>query len=343
MKREGVCVFTDRKGKAIALALVPIIAINVYAGCKMFKKTSKTPEVQQGAYVEQTVEIIPGETFLELDLQEEIEVVEETDLLQETSDNISIEHLLKETDFSRLERIFKESGRCVENILNVENKSSELYASALYQKLKNTGIADDVIRNELNNIIVYGSNATCVSEEVWLMLFGNLVDTISVYDNVVDYYYPLAKYVHLFSCDLEHNPLFFDEHRVTCKNIQELYDMYNQQVDIRDYFREMVYATQDVKLIEKFNKLLNSGIDLELLLCELENVYVLSMVPTGLSNESWEMLFGNLMQTVSCDENVCIYYYDLAFYVHELWCEFEHELNVFGKYTCDAYKLSLEI
>ena len=55
------------------------------------------------------------------------------------------------------------------------------------------------------------------------------------------------------------------------------------------------------------------------------------------------MCFGNLMKTVSANENVCVYYYDLAYYVHQLWCDFDHELNQFGMYTCDAYNLTLEI
>ena len=43
-----MCVFTDKNKKALAFALVPIIAINVYTGCRMFNKTSKdTEELKQ--------------------------------------------------------------------------------------------------------------------------------------------------------------------------------------------------------------------------------------------------------------------------------------------------------
>lgn len=341
-----MCVFTDRNKKALALALVPIVAINVYAGCKMLNKTSKPTQVQQGAYIEESIdnEIIPGETYLELDDNTiKVEEVDESSLVQDNNGNITIEQVVYESDFTRLERVFNESGKNVGYILNTEDKSSELFASALYKKLKLCNISDDIIRTELDNIIVYGSNATCMSEEAWNRLFGNLGSTISIYDNVVDYYYPLAKYVHLYACDLEHSPLYFDDFRITCNNIKELYDIYNPQIDIRDYFTQMVGLSSNIKLINQFDVLLNSGIDLDTLLCELENVYLLSMVPTGLEEDEWLMAFGNLMKTVPRTENVCLYYYDLAYYVHQLWCDFDHELNEFGMYTCDAYSLTLEI
>ena len=102
---------------------------------------------------------------------------------------------------------------------NATQTASSPSAGALYAKLKANFISDDIIRNELRNIIVCGSNATCVSEETWIALFGNLDRTISMYDNVVDYYYPLAKYVHLQECDLEHEPIFFDEFRINCSEI----------------------------------------------------------------------------------------------------------------------------
>ena len=184
----------------------------------MLNKTSKDTEVQQGAYIEGTIdkEIIPGETFLELDDNTiKVEEVEEEKVIENGSGNLIVEQLIYESDFIRLARVFKESGKSVDNILNNEDISSELYASALYNKLRICNIPDDVIRNELDNIIIYGSNATCMSEEQWNRLFGNLGNTISIYDNVVDYYYPLAKYVHLYNCDLEHSSLFFDEFRIT--------------------------------------------------------------------------------------------------------------------------------
>ena len=134
-----MCVFTDRNKKALALALVPIVAINVYAGCKMLNKTSKPTQVQQGAYIEESIdnEIIPGETYLEVDDNTiKVEEVDESSLVQDNNGNITIEQVVYESDFNRLERVFNESGKNVGYILNTEDKSSELFASALYKKLK---------------------------------------------------------------------------------------------------------------------------------------------------------------------------------------------------------------
>lgn len=339
-----MCVFTDRNKKALAFALVPIVAINIYAGCKMLTKTSKDTEVKSSTSIEEVIDVntIQGDTYLELDESVVSTQVDITEISQDSNGNIVIEDLKQESDLSKLERIYSESGNNVDSILVNEDKNSDLYSAALYTKLKNSNIPEDIIRNELNNIIVYGSNATCMSDEEWECLFGNLGRTISIYDNVVDYYYPLAKYVHLYSCDLEHEALFFDDFRISCNNIKELYNVWNPQIDLKDYFTEMVTSSCDIKLIDQFNGLVSSNIDFEILLNELENVYVFSMIPIGLSDEEWLMLFGNLEKTVPVQENVCMYYYDLSFYLHNLWCDFEHHLNQYDRYTCDAYSLTLE-
>lgn len=345
-----MCVFTDRKNKALALALVPIVAINIYAGCKMLNKTSRNADIKDNTSIEDVFSesSIPGETYLELDDSlVPVQEIEETDLLQDSEGNITVseevlEETKKEDEFTKLNDIFNKANLSVDEILKHEDRNSSLYASALYKKLKRANISDDVIRHELSNIIVYGSNATCMSDDMWYKLFGNLVGTISMYDNVVDYYYPLAKYVHLYSCDLEHTPLFFDEDRINCSKIEEAYKIANPEINIEEYFKEMILASEDIKLINQFSTFLESGIDLNTLLNELENVYICAMIPTDYTHEEWEMLFGNLVKTVSPSINVCIYYYDLAFYLHNLWCDLDHQLNEFGRYTCDAYSLTLE-
>lgn len=345
-----MCVFTDRKKKALAFALVPIVAINVYAGSKMLTKTSRDTEIKNDTSIEEVFDesTIPGETYLEIDDSSiPIQEVDESDLLQDATGNITVseetlEELTIENEFTVLNDIFEKSGMGVEEIIKHEDRNSSLYASALYKKLKRANISDDVIKHELSNIIVYGSNATCMSDDMWYKLFGNLVGTISMYDNVVDYYYPLAKYVHLYSCDLDHAPLFFDEDRISCSQIEEAYKEANPDIDINEYFKEMILASEDIKLINQFSTIMESGIDLSTLLNELENVYIYAMVPTGMSGEEWQMLFGNLVKTVDPTVNVCMHYYDLAFYVHNLWCDLDHQLNEFDRYTCDVYSLTLE-
>ena len=295
----------------------------------MLNKTSKNIDIEPSTSIESLLEEIPGKTYLELDESTlELEEIDESQLIQDTNGDVILDNVIdEETEFTKLDRILRESGLDIETILKSEDRDSELYISALYTKLKRSSMPEDVIRNELSNIIIYGSNATCMTDEEWKYLFGNLSSTISIYDNVVDYYYPLAKYVHLYSCDLEHSPLFFDEDRVTCNDIQTKYNNLNLQIDIRSYFTDMVNVTNDNRLIEQFNTLLNSGIELDVLLNEIENVYVLSMIPMGMDYEDWISYFGNLIQTIDEDENVCMYYYDLAYYFHTLWCDLEHNLN----------------
>ena len=335
IKRKGECVFTDKKGRAIALALVPIVVINVYAGCKMLSKTSKSKEVKTDISIEETFDkdVINEYTYLELD-EGTIEV-EQIPELDDVRSEIN--------EFTKLLTIFDNSKLNVDAIFNMEDRDSILYVSALLAKLRDAGISEDIIKEELNNILVYGTTATCMSEEEWNRLFGNLSKTISIYDNVLDYYYPLAKYLHLSSCELEHSPLFFDEYRITCDKIQEIYNIYNPEVDIEDYFREMVSLSSDIRMINQLNELINSEIDFEVLLCELENVYTYSMIPRCIPEEEWNKAFGNLLKFIDCHENVCMYYYDLAFYIHELWCDFEHNLNQFGRYECDVNSKVLEI
>ena len=132
--------------------------------------------------------------------------------------------------------------------------------------------------------------------------------------------------------------LFFDENRISCLSIQELYNLWNPYIDIKDYFTGIISASDNQLLIDKMNRLLNSGLNFEELLSELENVYVYSMDSTGY-DDSLVIL---LKQTVNTDVDVCDYYYDLAYYLHSLWCDFEHQLDGNGKYNCDVYKLILE-
>ena len=372
-----MCVFTDKRTKAIAFALVPLLAINVYVGSKMLSKTSGKIEVGNQPGIEDMVDqnILNGGTSLEFDkvveftesvqesqainttlsssgvvsdLMIDSQVTQGTDdeiscNLDENLDNQSSNEVVEEDEFSKLYKLYLDSGIDYEIILAMEERGTDLYAAALYAKLKANFVSDDIIRNELRNIIVCGSNATCVSEEVWIALFGNLDRTVSMYENVVDYYYPLAKYVHLQNCNLEHEPIFFDEFRINCSDITKTYNEWHPEVNIDDYFRDMVLASQDDNLISKFNQIRSSGLPIEVILTELEYVYSLSMIPRCMCEEDWLMCFGNIEKTIAPTENVCMYYYDLAFYVHSLMCDLEHNLNEFDRYSCEAYSLILEL
>ena len=335
-----MCVFTDKIKRNVAFALVPIVAINVYVGSKMLTRTSKDIDIDSSFVVEEvTPEDLVDDSLL-LDVDDTLvstDVISEEEIVQTNDGEIVLETELL-SEFECLDKLYEESGLDVDTIINSYGINDELYVAALYKKAKSCGLSDDLIYRELQNIVVYGTQATCMSAEEWLNLFGNLVGTISEYDNVVDYYYPLAKYVHLYSCDLEHDELFFDDNRISCLNIQELYNLWNPYIDIRDYFTDIINASDNQLLIGKMNRLLSSGLSFEELLNELENVYVYGMDPTGYDDSFVRLL----SHTVDSDVDVCDYYYDLACYVHCLWCDFNHEIDEYGKYNCDVYKLVLE-
>lgn len=323
-----MCVFTDKKYiKRSSYVLVPLIAINTFVGCARVDETTlRNDENQIG------IEIIQ-------ETEEPRELFEETVSTVVTDDS---EVSKVESALDRLSSVFGEANSNIDTILNISDRNSEIYAGALYAKAKSYGLSDEIILRELENVICFGTQAMCIDEETWMELFGNLVGTISIYDNVIDYYYPLASYVHRYSCTLEHEPLFFDENRVTCENIEKMYEEKNPTIDFVAYVSDLVLASNDESLINKFNKIVNSGVNVEEALYELDSVYYLSAYPTDLSEELWNQLFSNLMKTINTEENVCSVYYDLSYYVHSLLCDLEHSINEDGKYECVDESITLK-
>lgn len=307
--------------KRASYVLVPLMAINTFVGCAVVDKTTiKTSDLTDNKV---GIEIVEDYDYSS-DIYDEtvVSVIENTSSLESVG------------PLDVLSKLFDESNNDINTILSVSDRNSDLYASALYAKAKSYSLSDDVILRELENIICFGTQATCVDEYTWYELFGNLVGTISEYDNVVDYYYPLASYIHRYSCTLSHEPLFFDENRIVCDEILRMYEEKNPTIDYVSYVKDMVYSSEDNNLIDKLNRILSSNVDKESAIFELDSVYYLSMFPTDLSEELWNQLFGNLMSTISSDENVCSVYYDLACYVHTLFCDLEHTISNDGIYEC---------
>jgi hypothetical protein len=198
----------NKCSKYASLVLVPLTAINVFVGCTMETKRD--------------VMDVPYDDALSMQDIVSSEVVQDTN------------------EFSELIDIYGKSGLDYSEILLIEDRWCDLYSSGLYAKLKAFLLDDEVILNELENIICFGTQATCMSEEMWISSFGNLLNTISEYDNVVDYYYPLAAYVHKRNCDLKHEPLFFDDKRITCSNIEELLNRKVPVFDYKNYVVDMI-------------------------------------------------------------------------------------------------------
>lgn len=320
---EGVCVFTDKKYiRRASYVLVPLIAINTFVGCAVVNKNT----IKSEDYTDNKIgiEIIEDYDYSQ-DILEETVVTTEADVS---------ESVVKNGAFAVLSNLLEESGKDTENILSVSDRNSDLYASALYAKAKSYSLSDEVILSELENIICFGTQATCVDEVTWYELFGNLLGTISEYENVVDYYYPLAAYVHKYSCALEHSSIFFDENRIVCDEIERMYEEKNPSIDYVSYVKDMILASEDESLIDKFYRIVNSGTDVESAFYELDSIYYFSASATDLSEELSNQLFSNLISTLQPNENVYSIYYDLAYYIHSLFCDLEHTINQEGMYEC---------
>lgn len=306
------------------MALVPIIAINTYVGYKNVKAKDAL-EVER---IDTTIEEVVSSSDLDYTFD-----IGNNDGIVTSNENNNV--------FEVLMNIYQVSGITIEEILSNISRDDELYASALYAKLKEFSLLDDVIKVELDNIICFGTQATCVSEKQWNELFGNLLGTIGEYDNVVDYYYPLASYVHRYSCDLEHESVFFDDARITCSNIVSMYNEKNPQIDYKKYFTEMIYATDDMQLIRTFKRIENLE-SFDEAINELETIYQFASIYDMLDDSLKDGLFSVLPNTIAGDEDLFDIYYNLAYYFHSLWCELEHSINENGKYECIDYSLTLE-
>ena len=311
-----MCVITDKNVKrTLAFALVPIAVINLYAGSKVVGKS-----------LNEKVDEIPSQT-----------IIATVDDYVVTSPAAQTE----KSEFEKLYDIYIASGMNLDEILNTCDVNSELYISGLYVKLKNAGIPDDIIKKELHNIMMCGYSYTDTTEEVWLSMFGNILPTVSWEYNIMDYYYPLAKYIHFKECELEHISEYGDG-RVTCNTLQEEFNNNFYEITYLDYVTDMVNTTDDVELITSLQRIINSNVDSEACLYELETIYEMAKIPMCVPEDLWNNQFRNLLQTVSNEENVCEIYYKLACYVHMLHCDYEHNITEFGTIECDVKELVLK-
>lgn len=323
-----MCIFIKKNGKRVAaLTLVPLLAINIYVGSRIAKGNNAT-KVDNGRK-SSTVEMIDKKDFRTTTLSGEEKSVEQT----------VVKTLEEKNVFEKLQQIYLSSNRNFNEILESEDKSSPVYVSALYEKLINANLNEDVIKQELNNILAYSLTFTDMDNETWMDLFGNLVGTVGEYDNVMDYYYPLAIYVHKSECELEHSPHEFDESRLTCTVLEEMNSHAFTDCSYVDYVISMIEASEDANIINQYNKIVSSGISFEIALDELNSIYSLSQVPMCIDEETWNELFKHLLTTVNEYDNVFEVYGDLAYYVHLLGCDFEHYTDEYGVNVCEGMKL----
>lgn len=312
--------------KLVTLALVPVIAINLYVGSRVLRGINyKNEKGVKSSTVQMTSK--KDYNFISSCERELVEHSVEAPVSEEKS------------VFEKLQQIYLSSNKEVDELLENGDKKSEIYASALYVKLKKAGLSDEVIRREIDNILAYSLTFTDMDDETWMNLYGNMVGTISEYDNVIDYYYPLAIYVHKSECELEHSAHEFDESRLTCTTLEEINSHAFTEYSYVDYVISMIEASEDSNIINQYNRIVSSGVSFEVALDELNSIYSLSQVPMCIDEDVYNELFKHLLTTVGEYDNVFEIYGDLAYYVHKLGCDFEHYTDEYGVNVCEGMKL----
>lgn len=342
IKQEGDSgyIMAKKYKRVLTLALVPFVAVNIYAGSKMINKTRSVSEKNLDTDYSISKEI--GEPISDVD-----SVVTESTFIEEKFSESEFEKdTLKVTNkdpFNQLLELYKNSGLNYEDILGVCDRSDALYASALYQKLINSGLSQEEIEEQLNNVITMGCIFIDVDEFTWYNLFGKLQATLTEFDNPLDYYYPLAKYVHLATCKDEHKECYEDQERIYCDTIDKNLQTMNDGILLENYVLRELYYSQEPNVVQQVNRIYDNNLTLSDVFEELDRIYLLSMYPTDFDEETWKVLFDKLLTTVDERENVCSVYYDLACYIHMLTCDNDHTLNDFGTYECEPYRLKLGI
>lgn len=209
------------------------------------------------------------------------------------------------------------------------------HITELYENLISHNIAITEIDRELNNVLLVRLGATDLSEQTWHIMFNNLMKTVPNDVNVVEYYYPLAVYRHISNCELEHTSGFDGE--VSCTDILEAYNNYEIET-FENYVIRRVNEMEINSIKDALYRILGYGYTLNDVKDELDTIYKFCTVPMGVDKDVWFSSFGKLLETVNEFENVCQVYYDLAKFIHQIECDYEHYINEFGMTECEAVK-----
>lgn len=220
-----------------------------------------------------------------------------------------------ELEFQVLLDEYNKSGREFEEIIENEDENSILYISALYVKLREFGLDDQTIKNELYNVVTYG--LVHPYPDGWKndLLVYNLNQSLDYSEDAICYYYPLATYDHLFNCELEHE---IEEGRIGCDTIIDDLMKMNEDVLPYNYLVENVLALDDYNPAKlALYKIINSNEDIISCLYELETLYKIVEEGEVSIDDSNELK--HLRKTLEGDNLDSItYYYDLACIAHAL-------------------------
>lgn len=245
------------------------------------------------------------------------------------------------TLLEKLHQIYANSELDLGQILCSADRNSEVYASALYEKARRSEISEEELRRELENILVYGLLYTDMDEEEWNACFGKLQGTIAFDENVCEYYYPLARYVHEKECNMEHHPDMEGMDNITCDYLSEKARDVQKQRSFIDYVMCMVYNSESEELIKPFEALCEAcDDDYEAMIEELRVMYEMQQVPRCLTEE--EISYFKIMGKTVSEDNIFSVYGKLAIFVHLLDCDFEHYVDECDVHKCKGLEKSFE-
>lgn len=108
-------------------------------------------------------------------------------------------------------------GNYVKEMLEASNEQKLLEQ---FNKLCSLGNSDDVL-NELSLLYMYSQVPRCIPDEEYFGLFKILSGSVTEYENIFEVYQDLARFIHLLSCDFEHE---VDEYGVhICQGLKKIY------------------------------------------------------------------------------------------------------------------------
>ena len=295
-------------GKALPYALAGAIAMNTFTGCGI-SKTVEQPAIVQEYSLE------------DLDIAEKVE----TEVLQPKVDEKRTLELVDDISIDLDE---------FEDIKYDEDQTSMKHIRKLYNYVRKYPINIDSLLEELENILMAKQVSLSEFDYYKNTLFNHLSWIYPEEEGLVDFYYPLAKYMHEQYCTLEvtsEDGIFY------CPSIDERIDRINETTLLNGVLVEEVNASDDEELKSELNRILRSN-RYDECLTELDNLYILSIIPQDLDEEEYKELFGSLSETVGPRDNIFEIYYNLAFYRHLMKCDEEHTLNEYGKYECESVR-----
>lgn len=219
-----------------------------------------------------------------------------------------------------------------------EIKDTQLEVSkqvlALYDRLFVSGCDMNLVNDELMNILLVKMVGIEVTEEQRVVLFNTLNKTVEPGVDVMEYYYPLAIYVHMTHCQ---SMLHLEESNgsIVCDSLKEKLSEFKIE-SFDEYVTRRIYENGSLALRDAIERLYSAGYSLSDVSVELDTIYRVCTVPTGIDEDIWNTIFAKLLTTTNEYENVCAVYYDLALFVHRLTCEYTHYVNMFGVTECQA-------